>query len=145
MLKTIIIIVAVAIAGVLGFAATKPDSFRVARAASIKGPPEKIFPLINDLHRMQTWSAWEKVDPGMKRIYSGATAGKGAVYEWAGNKELGEGRMEIIDSAPPRSRSRWISSNCARPRTPWSSPCRPMATRRGSRRRFSVRVPICPG
>jgi len=102
MLKTILIVVVLLIAGVLIYAATLPDSFRVERSASIKSPPEKIFPLIDDLHRMQTWSAWEKVDPGMKRAYSGAASGKGAVYEWDGNKEIGQGRMEITESSPSR-------------------------------------------
>jgi hypothetical protein len=36
----------------------------------------------------------------MKRVYSGAASGHGAVYEWVGNKEIGQGRMEIIESAP---------------------------------------------
>ena len=37
----------------------------------------------------------------MKRTHSGAPAGKGAVYEWDGNSEVGAGRMEIIESSPP--------------------------------------------
>ena len=52
MLKTlaiIVVVVLVVIAGVLIYASTRPDSFRVQRSASIKAPPEKIFPLINDL------------------------------------------------------------------------------------------------
>ena len=101
MLKTILIVVVLLIAAVLIYAATRPDTFRVERSASIKAPPEKIFPLIDDLHRMQAWSAWEKVDPGMKRAHSGAASGKGAVYEWEGNKEVGQGRMEITESSPP--------------------------------------------
>lgn len=100
MLKTILIVVVLLIAGVLIYAATLPDSFRVERSATIKAPPEKIFPLINDLRRMQTWSAWEKVDPGMKRAHSGGASGKGAVYEWEGNKDIGQGRMEITESSP---------------------------------------------
>lgn len=101
MIKTIAIIIVVLIAAVLIFAATKPNTFRVQRQASIKAPPEKIFHLINDLHSMQTWSAWEKVDPAMKRTYSGAASGKGAAYEREGNKEIGQGRMEIMESSPP--------------------------------------------
>ena len=77
MLKTIAIVVAVMIAGVLVFAATKPDTFRVQRAASIKAPPEKIFPLLNDLRSFAVWSPYEKKDPAMKRTYSGAPSGKG--------------------------------------------------------------------
>jgi hypothetical protein len=37
----------------------------------------------------------------MKRTYSGAAKGKGAVYEWDGDKNVGKGRMEIVDTSPP--------------------------------------------
>lgn len=100
-IKTIVIVVVVLIAGVLIFAATKPDTFRVERAASIKAPPEKIFAFINDFHRWGAWSPWEKKDPALKRTYGAATSGKGAVYAWEGNKDVGEGRMEIAESSPP--------------------------------------------
>lgn len=101
MLKTIAIIIAVLIAAVLIFAATKPDTFRVQRAASIKAPPERIFPLINDFNRWSAWSPWEKKDPAMKRTFGAATSGKGAVYAWEGNKDVGQGRMEIAESVVP--------------------------------------------
>ena len=104
MLQTIIIVVVVVlvigVAGLLGFAAIKPDEFRIQRAASIKAPPEKIFPLINDFHNWGSWSPWEKLDPALKRTYSGATSGQGVVYEWEGNMKVGQGRMEIMESSP---------------------------------------------
>jgi len=100
-IKIIGIVVVVLIAAVLGFAMTKPDSFSVQRTANIKAPPEKIFPLIIDLHSWGSWSSWEKLDPTMKRMYSGAQSGKGAVYEWEGNAKIGTGRMEIVDATPP--------------------------------------------
>jgi hypothetical protein len=37
----------------------------------------------------------------MKRTYSGADSGKGAVYAWDGNKNVGSGRMEILDASVP--------------------------------------------
>lgn len=101
MIKTLVIVVVVLIAGVLIFAATKPDTFRIERSASIKAPPEKIFAIINDLKRWDEWSPWEKKDPAMKRTYGATTSGKGATYGWVGNKEVGEGRMEIVESALP--------------------------------------------
>jgi len=101
MFKIIGIVVLVLVVGVLAFAATKPDSFRVQRTASIKAPPEKVFALINDLKGWNAWSPYEKKDPAMKRTLSGAPTGKGAIYEWAGNKEVGKGRMEITDAVPP--------------------------------------------
>ena len=100
MLKIILIVIVVLIAGVLGFAATKPDTFSVQRSTSIKAPPEKIFAVINDFHRWPDWSPWEKLDPAMKRTQSGAASGKGAIYEWDGNSKAGAGRMEIIESTP---------------------------------------------
>jgi uncharacterized protein YndB with AHSA1/START domain len=101
MLKKIAIGVAVVVAAVLGFAMTKPDSFRVQRTMKIKAPPEKIFPLINDFHSWASWSPWEKLDPAMRRTNSGAAMGQGAVYEWEGNAKVGKGRMEITEVSPP--------------------------------------------
>ena len=101
MIKSILIVIAVVIAAVLAFAATKPDVFRVQRAASIKAPPEKVFVLINDFKRWEAWSPWEKKDPAMKRSYSAATSGKGATYGWEGNKDVGQGSMEITQSVSP--------------------------------------------
>jgi uncharacterized protein YndB with AHSA1/START domain len=101
MLKTIAIVVVVLLASVLAYAATKPDTFRVQRATNIKAPPEKIFPFLNDLHRFGAWSPYEKKDPAMKRTFAGPASGKGAVYEWDGDKNVGKGRMEIADTTPP--------------------------------------------
>jgi uncharacterized protein YndB with AHSA1/START domain len=98
--KTIAIVVVLLIAALLAYAATKPDTFRVQRATDIKAPPAKIFALLNDFHRWDAWSPWEKKDPAMKRTFGTATSGKGAVYAWEGNKEVGQGRMEIAESVP---------------------------------------------
>jgi uncharacterized protein YndB with AHSA1/START domain len=101
MIKTIAVIVVVLIAALLIYAATRPDTFRVERTATIKAPPEKIFPYLSDFRKGIDWSPYEKKYPAMKRTYSGATSGKGSVYEFAGNKEVGTGRLEIIESTPP--------------------------------------------
>jgi hypothetical protein len=97
----IAVILAIAIAIVLILALTKPDTFRVQRATSIKAPADKIFSLINDFHQWVTWSPYEKKDPAMKRTYGGAESGKGAVYAWDGNNNVGSGRMEILDTSVP--------------------------------------------
>ncbi|MDO8976087.1 SRPBCC family protein [Reyranella sp.] len=89
------------IAVILVYASTRPDSFRVERSTAMNAPPEKIFPYIEGLKRWTEWSPYEGRDPAMKRAYSGADSGKGAVYEWDGNDAVGKGRMEIVDSTPP--------------------------------------------
>jgi uncharacterized protein YndB with AHSA1/START domain len=100
MLSTILIIAAVVLMAVLVRAATKPSHFRVERATSIKAPAERIFPYINDLRRWNAWSPYEKKDPDMKRTFGATTAGPGAAYAWDGDKNVGKGRMEIIESTP---------------------------------------------
>ena len=99
-LAIIVVVVLVVIAGILIYASTRPDSFRVQRSASIKAPPQKIFPLIDDLKAWAGWSPYEKKDPAMKRSFGPVTAGKGATYEWAGDKNVGQGHMEILEAQP---------------------------------------------
>jgi len=97
----IAVVLAIAIAVVLILAATKPDRFSVRRATTVKAPPERIFPLISDFHQWGSWSPYERKDPAMKRSYSGAASGNGAVYAWDGNRNVGSGRMEILDASAP--------------------------------------------
>ena len=101
MIKFIAIVVVVVVAALLILAATRPDTFRVQRTARIKALPEKVFAFINDFHRWDLWSPWEKMDPAMKRTYSGAENGRGAVYAWEGNKKVGNGRKQITQSSSP--------------------------------------------
>ncbi len=103
-MKTLAIVAAVlalAIAAVLAYAATRPDSFRVQRTASVAAPPDRIFPFIDDFQKWEMWSPYEKRDPDMKRTRSGAGSGKGAIYTWDGNNQVGAGRMEILESQRP--------------------------------------------
>ncbi len=101
MIKRIAIAVVALLAALLIYAATQPDTFRIQRAATIKAPPERIFAVLNDFLRWESWSPWEKKDPAMKRTFSAVTSGKGAVYAWEGNRDVGQGRMEIAESVPP--------------------------------------------
>ncbi len=102
MIKTIFIVVILAIVALLAYAATRPDSFRLERQTVIKAPPEKVFANLVNFNKWGAWSPWEKLDPQMKRTHSGAGSGKGASYAWAGDK-VGAGRMEILDATPSSS------------------------------------------
>lgn len=100
MVKKILLAIVLLIAGILIAAAFQPDTFRVERSVTIKAPAEKIFPYLNDFKSMAEWSPWEKVDPKVKRSYSGAESGVGAKYAWEGNKDIGKGNITIIESVP---------------------------------------------
>jgi uncharacterized protein YndB with AHSA1/START domain len=97
----VVVLLVVAVAAVLIYAAMKPDTFRIARSASIKAPPEKIFALLQDFRLFPSWSPWETIDPALERTYGGAASGKGATYDYQGNKKVGAGHMEIVEAEPP--------------------------------------------
>ena len=101
MFKVIGITVAVAVTAVLVTAAFQPNRFQVRRSATISAPPERIFGLISDFRRWDAWSPYEKLDPAMRRSFSGADHGVGSVYQWEGNSKAGKGRMEIVDAPAP--------------------------------------------
>ena len=93
---------AVLAAAFAAFVKSRPGTFRLERRTRIDAPVDKVYPLIADFRRWPEWSPWEKKDPGMKRTYSGAASGKGAVYAWEGNKDIGRGRMEIREASTSR-------------------------------------------
>jgi Polyketide cyclase / dehydrase and lipid transport len=100
MLKIILISLAAIVVGFVVIVALQPSEFRVARSATISAPPSAVFAQVNDFHKWEAWNPWGKIDPAMKPTYEGAPAGTGAIYTWAGNNEVGEGRMTITESRP---------------------------------------------
>ncbi|MBE7464406.1 MAG: SRPBCC family protein [Planctomycetes bacterium] len=100
MLKKVLIGLALAVVLFLALVALQPADFRVSRSTSVSAPPAAAFDQVNDFRRWVAWSPWAKRDPQMKTTYSGAESGVGSVYEWAGNDEVGEGRMTILESKP---------------------------------------------
>jgi carbon monoxide dehydrogenase subunit G len=100
MIKTIALLAGAAIAALLLFAATRPDSFRVQRTVRIKATPERLHPLINDMHQFNSWNPYNKKDPTMQGTYRGPAAGPGAGFDFQGNKDVGKGSIQIVDSAP---------------------------------------------
>ncbi|MBL8179147.1 MAG: SRPBCC family protein [Bryobacterales bacterium] len=100
MLTKILIGVLCAAGALAAVVAMQPAQFEVTRKARIAAPPEKVFAMVNDFHRWEAWSPWEKLDPAMKKTFSGPEAGAGASYAWVGNSDVGEGRMTITESHP---------------------------------------------
>jgi uncharacterized protein YndB with AHSA1/START domain len=103
MLKKIGIVLVLIVAGFAAFVATRPADYRITRSRTVAAPPEAVFAFINDFHNWGQWSPWEKLDPAMKKEFSGPPAGTGSSYYWVGNNQVGEGRMTITDSRPPQS------------------------------------------
>jgi hypothetical protein len=100
MLKKILIGLAVAVVALAGIISTRPATFSIQRTATIQAPAELAFAMVNDFHRWNEWSPWDKLDPKMTRTFTGANAGLDAMYEWTGNDDVGQGRMTIQESKP---------------------------------------------
>ena len=100
MLKIILIALVVVVIGFVLVVAMQPSEFRIVRSATISAAPPAVFTQVNDFHKWEAWSPWAKLDPAAKTTFEGPSAGTGAIFKWAGNKEVGEGSMTITESRP---------------------------------------------
>lgn len=100
MLKKLLLALVVIVGGFLAYVAFLPDVFQLTRTAVIAAPPEAVFGYLEDFRKWQDWSPWAKRDPNAKATFSGEAKGKGAIFEWDGNKDVGAGRMTILQSRP---------------------------------------------
>ena len=86
------------------YVAMKSGDFRIERSLAIQAPPETIYPLINDLHKFNSWNPFVQMDPGIKVTYSGPAAGPGASYDWE-SKQMGPGSAKITSATAPTNMS----------------------------------------
>ncbi len=80
--------------------ALQPGEFRIVRSATIDAAPSDVFAQVNDFHGWDAWSPWAKLDPAAKNTFEGPSAGKGAIFKWSGNDQVGEGQMTLLESRP---------------------------------------------
>ena len=100
MIKTIALVVVLAVLALLGYAATRPDSFRIERSVRIQAPPERVFALVANLEQFNRWNPWQKKDPAIRGQYGAHVSGPGASYAWQ-SLEVGSGSMTILESVAP--------------------------------------------
>lgn len=101
MLKKVLTVLGVAVVLFIAFVATRPGRYRVERSAVIAAPAESVYGAVADLRRWAEWSPWEKLDPQMKKEYVGAPGVAGSSYYWSGNKQVGEGRLTLVEGSAP--------------------------------------------
>jgi hypothetical protein len=101
MIKVIILTIGIAVAAFLLYAATRPGAFHIERTTLINVAPAAIYPYMSDFHKGLLWVPYEKKDPDMKRVFSGPDSGRGSIYEFDGNREVGKGRLEIVEAVEP--------------------------------------------
>ena len=100
MLVKILIGLAVLVVLLVVVVALQPSEFRITRTTTVAAPASTLFAQVNEFHKWEAWSPWAKLDPAVRNTFEGAPAGAGAVFAWAGNSKVGEGRMTIVESRP---------------------------------------------
>jgi hypothetical protein len=93
-------VVAVLIVAFLIVVALQPADYQISRTATVAAPAPVVFGHVNELKKWEAWSPWVKLDPAMKQTYAGPPSGVGASSSWAGNSDVGEGKMTIVESRP---------------------------------------------
>lgn len=96
----VVALLVLAIVGLLVAAALQPDDYRVERSREIAASPGAIHEQVSDLERWAEWNPWAELDPKQELSFSDPPSGAGAWYEWKGNEDVGEGRMEITEVTP---------------------------------------------
>jgi len=94
----LLLVLVLIVVGLVVVIARRPSEFRIERTTVVAAAPAAVFAQVNDFHKWDAWNPWAKMDPALKQGYEGAPAGAGAVYTWAGNRQVGEGRMTIVES-----------------------------------------------
>jgi uncharacterized protein YndB with AHSA1/START domain len=105
--RSLLLGIALVFVAAIGWMVWQPPSFGVTTSqvtlskTDVNAPAEKLFALIEDFHNWAKWSPHEHDNPAVRRTYSGAAEGKGAIYEWDGDKDFGAGRAQIAEADAP--------------------------------------------
>ncbi len=95
-LKYILIGVVTLIIFVLLAGLVLKKDYAVEREITINRPKNEVFDYIKYLKNQNNYSKWAKVDPNMKKTYTGTDATAGFVSAWnSDNEDVGKGEQEI--------------------------------------------------
>lgn len=78
-----------------------PREWTSEAQVEIAAPASEVLPLVEDLHRWQEWSAWNRdVDADVARTFAGPERGVGARMEWNSEDSAGDGWVELRAAGP---------------------------------------------
>ena len=100
MLKKILLVLVALVLVFVVVVALQPSEFHIERSVTVDAPASKVFGEVNDFHNWEAWSPWAKLDPNAKVNLEGPEAGEGTAMSWAGNSEVGAGKMTLVESRP---------------------------------------------
>ena len=78
------------------YVAGQPGHVHVERSKVVNATTQDVWPYITDYKKFPEWSPWQGIDPNQKVEVSEPSSGVGAWYTWAGNKDVGKGKMQKV-------------------------------------------------
>ena len=69
--------------------------YAVSRQITINKPKDQVFNYVKLLKNQDHYSKWVRMDPDMKKHFTGTDGTVGFVYAWDGNDKAGKGEQEI--------------------------------------------------
>lgn len=100
MIKKIIVVIIVLVAGTLIYAYFIPPEYSISREISINAKAENIFPLIVNTKMADDWMPWKEIDPNVKISYSGPDGAVGSSSSWESDGQMGVGKAEVVEVIP---------------------------------------------
>src|ERR1041384_425023 len=97
-IKFLLIVIVLAVAGAFAYGLTPAHTLHVERSATISAPACAIYAQLDNYRNFAKWSPWEHKDPNMQKTVEGPFRGAGAKQSWSGNKEVGRGSQEILET-----------------------------------------------
>ena len=95
-LKKILLFIVVIVAIALIAALFISKEMKAEREIVINKPKQQVFEYIKYVKNQDNYSKWNKMDPGMKKSYSGTDGTVGFSYSWDSEKgEVGKGSQTI--------------------------------------------------
>lgn len=95
--KNVLLALSAIVVVVLVLAAIVPSDFEVEREVTINKSSTDVFEYTKYLKNQENFSVWAKMDPDMKREFSGIDGTVGFVSAWkSDNPDVGKGEQEII-------------------------------------------------
>lgn len=109
-MEIVLVLIAVAIAGVLIWLASIDGSYHVKKSITINATQEKVYALVADFKTWPSWSPWLCMEPNAEVKVTKNGIGSGAVNSWSGSL-VGVGEIEHLildDSASIRQEMRFV-------------------------------------
>jgi len=95
-----IVIGIVALFAIMGIFAK--HEYRIERSTTIYAPRDTVLQQVRFFKHFHAWSPWSKIDDSMQWSIEGTDGEVGAVYNYKGNGDVGEGRQIIKSITPNR-------------------------------------------